>query len=121
MKRRGPNVHFKTPAQNAAFAPGFSATGESRYSRRVANPEVRPVSLTDSPRNEPKPHVHLLHHQLIARTGHNLDKLRRKLAVETDPAVKAKLERNAEIAARFLRRLLAERMRGSGHAVQEPR
>ena len=57
--------------------------------------------------------------QLIAKTRHNLNKVRRKLAVETDPAQRAKLERNAEIAARFLRRLLAERMRGTRHAVRE--
>jgi hypothetical protein len=119
VKRRGPAVRFSTPAQDAAFAPGYQANGESQFSRRIANPAERPVSLTDSPRPAaPKPP--LSHRALIAKTGHNLDKLRRKLAVETDPAQRARLERNAEIAARFLRRLMAEKMRGNGHAVRGP-
>ncbi len=113
MKRHGPKVHFSTAAQHAASAPGYAASGESRYSRRVANPAERPVSLVDSPRSEPRPHVYLLHYQLVAKTDHELGKLQRRLAIVTDPAQREKLERNLEIKTRFLRRLLAERMRGT--------
>jgi len=118
MKKHGPLVRFTTPSQDAASAPGYAASGESRYSRRVANPAERPVSLVDSPRSEPRPHIYLFHYQLVAKTDHELGKLQRRLAVEIDPAQREKLERNLEIKTRFLRRLLAERMRGKGHAVQ---
>lgn len=111
-------VHFKTAAQDAAVAPGYQPNGEGQFSRRVARGGERPMSVNDSPRADaPRPHVYLLHHQLVARTNRNLEKLRSKLATETDPARREKLARDAEIAARFLRRLLAERMKAKRHAL----
>lgn len=74
------------------------------------------MTVNDSPRPDaPKAHVYLLHHQLVAKTDRNLSKLQQRLNVETDPVQREKLQHNIEIKTRFLRRLLAERMKGPRH------
>jgi hypothetical protein len=102
-------VRFSTPAQDAAAAPGYQPSGESEFSRRAASGD-RPVSMNGTPRNESKPHLHLLQHQLIAKNDHELSKIQKRLVRETDPVVRQKLQRNLEIKSRFLSRLYAQQM-----------
>lgn len=120
MKKRHAVIRKGTAAEVAEHAAGYSGNGVSIFSREAAQGD-RPMTVNDSPRDEPKARVYLLHHQLVAKTDHNLNKLQRRLAVETDPAQRAKLIHNIQIKTKFLRRLLAERMRGQRrHAVCEP-
>lgn len=117
MKRRGPHVRFSTPAQDAASAPGFAPNGVSIFTRTAASGD-RPAHVNDSPRDEPRPHVHLLAHQLIARNDRQLSKIQKRLLVETDPERRKKLLRDREIKSRFLSRLYAQQMKGKRHERQ---
>lgn len=117
MTRRRPNVIRKgTLAEVASHASGYSGNGLSIFSREAAQ-GVRPHGVNDSPRDEPKPHVHLLAHQLIARMDRQLSKIQKRLNVETDPERRKRLERDRKIKTAFLSRLYAQQMRSNRRAV----
>lgn len=119
--RRKPKVIVRGTAKEIAErAPGYSGNGASEFSREAAQ-GVRPrMTVNDSPRNEPKPHVYLLQHQLIAKNDRELSHIQKRLLVETDPERRKKLQRDLEIKSRFLSRLYAQQMKGNRRAVRGP-
>lgn len=119
MSRRRPNVVRKgTPREIARHASGYAGDGVSQHSHRAARGD-RVVTVNDSPRDEPKPHVHLLAHQLIAKNDRELSHIQKRLLTEVDPERRKVLERNLRIKKVFLSKLYAQQMKDKRHAVQE--
>ena len=91
-----------TAKENAEHDEGFSANGESQFSRRAAHPDN--VRLQGYKRPRPKM-------ALAADIGFNvieIERMQRALTVERDPKRIAKLRKNIEIKTKFVERLKSE-------------
>lgn len=81
---------------------GYTASGESEFSRRASHGKVR---FNRGPLHTAGPRTL---YQLIGQTERQIEFLESELKIEDNPTRRAKLARNVEIKAKFLSRLLCE-------------
>ncbi|WMT75069.1 hypothetical protein [Bradyrhizobium sp. Ash2021] len=105
--KRPPNVHRGTTSRDLAdHGVGYSASGESEFSRRAASvPNVKMPSYAVS---KPKLRGPLSRPEVIAENERELLKLRDRIRLATDPAKLAKLKKNLNIKMSFVEKLRAE-------------
>jgi hypothetical protein len=92
-------------ADLAAKAEGYAPNGLSSFTRSSAQPRMRP-SATERLTKQEASKCDLL----IRRHMHELRKLERKIAVESDPTIAGKLVTQQEIKMRFIARLRREQI-----------
>jgi hypothetical protein len=94
-----------TADEIASAVGGFSANGESAWSRSAA----RSGKARDGEQDRPPRPKNLSRDELIARTTKRIAKLRCDISLETGAVRRAKLERDLAIKSELLTRLKAER------------
>jgi hypothetical protein len=98
MQRR-PTVIRGTSARDLAeHGLGYSANGESQYSRNAAATAAN-IVLSKGKRTDGR---------LLRENENQLAKITRRLAIETDPAKIMKLRQDREIKTRFVNKLRSE-------------
>jgi hypothetical protein len=100
MRRRP--ITGTSSRQLADHEEGFSANGESMYSRRSANPPVTMVGYVGKTKGK-----HTIG-QLIRYHSSLLAKLNGDLMLTTDPVRRARIEKSIAIKSRFVERLKSE-------------
>jgi hypothetical protein len=101
MKRHGVNLGTTSRAL-ADHEDGFSANGESMYSRQAAHSTLNLPSHVAKTKGK-----HSLP-QLIAENQSQLATLRGNLLIESCPVKRAKIENSIGIKSRFLARIINE-------------
>lgn len=114
MRMRRVKASAGKPDELASRAIGYASNGMSIHSRRAAAGAKVPLGVAT--REPVKAHVFLLVPELIEKTNKELSKLQRKLADETAPGSRAKIERNIGIKVKFLVRLYEQQM-GARHGT----
>jgi hypothetical protein len=105
MARVAPGVVRHGTAKNLAdVGQGYSANGESEFSRQSAH-SANAVKMRG---NSPKTTGKRTTAEIIAQNETQLAKLRGNLLIENNPARIAKMKRDLEIKSAFVARLKAE-------------
>lgn len=92
-----------TPAELAGFSTGYASSGESQFTRRISGGTAPKFSGSPS-----RVRGAGIERTLIGYERARLRKLRIDIDLETNPTRRAKLERDEDIKANFLARLIAE-------------
>jgi len=106
MKTRRVSVSRGTPAELAESAVGFSASGESQFTRRISHGPT-PQFASAGPSKLQGRGERTLSEKIAYERG-RLRKLRIDIDLENNPTRRAKLERDEDIKANVLARLIAE-------------
>ena len=107
MKTRRVSVSRGTPAELAGFSTGYASSGESQFTRRISGGAA--PRFSGSPPRVRGAGIERTLTEKIGYEGARLRKLRIDIDLETNPTRRAKLERDEDIKANFLARLIAER------------
>jgi hypothetical protein len=108
MKAKPNVVIVGTAKALAGNGEGFSANGESQFSRRAAHPEnVRMKGYVEPPRKRP-PNAHAAHATDIKFNLIEIERMQRAMTVEKNPVRLAKLAKNVAIKRAFVEKLKSE-------------
>jgi hypothetical protein len=106
MKTRRVTRSAGTPAELAGFSTGYASSGESQFTRRISGGAA--PKFSGSPSRARGAGIERTLTEKIGYERARLRKLQIDIGLETNPTRRAKLERDEDIKANFLARLIAE-------------
>lgn len=110
-----PRIAKKFPILDLQPDAGYSPDGLSIYSHRAGQGRI---GLTDFQDHNPPPHDASKVDLLIRRHMHELRKLERKIAAESNPKIAGKLAAQHEIKMRFIAKLRREQITATDEAIK---